>query len=358
MGKNKEKISFQELLELTDESALVSKTDAKGRITYVNRKFIEISEWSKKDLIGANHKIINSGYHPKEFWQEMYSTTVKQKKIWNKIVTNKSKTGKIYYVDTFIKAHFNRNGKLIGFTSVRQDVTNIFEAMNELNKKNAYLEHAAKILRHDMHSGINVYIPRGVASLERRLNQDVINELKLNAPIKLIKEGLEHTQKVYKGVKEFTNLVKPNSLLNKSECNLKNILKNYLDTTAYKDQVIIQELSTASVNESLFCTAIDNFIRNGLKYNDSDNKLVNIHMEGNYLCIEDNGRGMTPEDFELFSKPYTRKENQLEKGTGLGLNISLAILKEHGFEVSCQNLHTETEHGIITGTLIKIKLRE
>ena len=77
-----------------------------------------------------------------------------------------------------------------------------------MSQKEFDLEHAAKILRHDMHSGINTYIPRGLSSLKRRLSEDQIKELKIDAPLRMIEEGLTHTQKVYKGVKEFTNLVK------------------------------------------------------------------------------------------------------------------------------------------------------
>jgi hypothetical protein len=65
----------------------------------------------------------------------------------------------------------------------------------EIEKKNTYLEHAAKILRHDMHSGINTYMPRGLSSLERRLSEEQVKELKIDAPLKMIKEGLRHTQK-------------------------------------------------------------------------------------------------------------------------------------------------------------------
>ena len=88
----------------------------------------------------------------------------------------------------------------------------------------------------------------------------------------------------------------------------------------------------------MFCTAIDNFIRNGLKYNDSATKWIKIYLEasyhtGSYIVIEDNGRGITGEEFIELSKPYKRKEGQKESGTGLGLNISIEILKEHGFNV-------------------------
>jgi K+-sensing histidine kinase KdpD len=226
--------------------------------------------------------------------------------------------------------------ELEGFMSIRYDVSELVRKSNEIEKKNTYLEHAAKILRHDMHSGINTYIPRGVSSLERRLSEDDIKELKIEAPLKMIKEGLLHSQKVYKGVYEFTNLVKKDVVLNKEEYNLKSILENYLSTTSYKSQVKIDELVIADVNEPLFCTAVDNLIRNGLKYNDSDTKMVHIYMEKGSLVIQDNGRGLTQEEFNRLSKPYVRKEGQKEGGSGLGLNICLAILSEHGFSLKCQ----------------------
>jgi light-regulated signal transduction histidine kinase (bacteriophytochrome) len=208
-----------------------------------------------------------------------------------------------------------------------------------INKKNGYLEHAAKILRHDMHSGINTYIPRGVKSLERRVSDDMVKQLKIEAPLKMIKEGLSHTQKVYEGVFEFTNLVKKDAKLEKNKYDTKEILKNYLSSTAYKSNVILNDnLPVISVNKALFCTAIDNLIRNGLKYNDSSKKFVKVYEDNGYICVEDNGRGMTQEEFEYLSLPYKRKKDQKEQGSGLGLNICIAILEEHRFKVSSESM--------------------
>ena len=344
----KQRKSLKEVEKFIDAAALVSKTDAKGKITYVNKKFTEVSGWSLEEARGKDHYIVNSGVHDSKFWADMYRTTVLEKDIWNSIVTNKAKDGHLYYVDTFIKAEFTDN-KLSGFTSIRQDVTKIYESLAELDKKNTYLEHAAKIIRHDMHSGINTYIPRGISSLERRLTEDQIKELKIEMPLKMIKEGLIHTQKVYKGVYEFTNLVKADSELHKEKVNIKNILYSYLKTTSYLGQVELHDLIDFEVNEALFCTAVDNLIRNGLKYNDSDAKKVEIYMDNEMtLAIQDNGRGLTQEEFEALSKPYARKKDQKESGSGLGLNICVAILKEHGFSVSCEKNNI--------GTKIKIKL--
>lgn len=224
------------------------------------------------------------------------------------------------------------------------------KTIEKLENKNTYLEHAAKILRHDMHSGINVYLPRGVSSLERRLPKEIIKQYKLEQTIRLIREGLEHTQKIYKGVYEFTNLVKTDVKIDKKPLNIGVILRNYLALTAYKEQVVIDFLPEIPVNEPLFCTAIDNLIRNGLKYNDSENKLVVVYMfDDNHIAIQDNGRGMTSEEFLYLSKFSKRKEGQKEKGSGLGLGICVAILKEHGFTAECEKIDE--------GTRIKIKIK-
>jgi signal transduction histidine kinase len=272
----------------------------------------------------------------------MYKTTVQFKSIWNDTVVNQRKDGSHYIVKSWIMGNFDNRGKLIGFTSVRQDITKLLNSLKEVDRKNSYLEHAAKILRHDMHSGINTYIPRGLTSLKRRINDEKIKELRIESPIKLLEEGLHHAQKVYEGVKEFTNLVKDDVKIHKETYDLKNILDDYLRSTSYKDRVKIDELGKELVNRLLFCTAVDNLIRNGLKYNDHPTKLVEIYKENGDIIIRDNGRGMTPKEFEELKKPYVRKNNK-EKGTGLGLNICSAILGEHGFSLSCERVEEGTK---------------
>jgi len=218
----------------------------------------------------------------------------------------------------------------------------ILNQLKDIIKKNIYLEHAAKLIRHDMHSGINTYMPRGLHTLEKRITDDEAKNLKIDTSIRMIKEGLSHTQKVYKSVYEFTNLVKQNIVLEKSNVNLKDLLNRYLLTTSYKSSVLIDNLITTDVNETLFCNAIDNLIRNGLKYNSSETKLVKIYMEGDYLIVSDNGQGMTPEEFN-------KHINKTDTDSGIGLGISYSILNEHGFEMICEKVNG--------GTKLKIKLK-
>ena len=129
-----------------DASAIISVADSKGKITYVNQRFTDVSGYSLEEVIGKDHNIVNSGHHSKEFWTEMYKTVIVDKDIWNAVCTNRAKDGSLYYVDTFIKAKFDNN-KLVGFSSIRQDVTElkrkemeISNRMNAINRSNAVIE--------------------------------------------------------------------------------------------------------------------------------------------------------------------------------------------------------------------------
>ena len=210
--------------------------------------------------------------------------------------------------------------------------------LKDIAKKNTYLEHAARIIRHDMHSGINTYIPRGITSLEKRITPEEIQNLKIDAPLKMIKEGLNHTQKVYKSVYEFTNLVKQDVVLDKKDEDLTLLLRTYFDSTSYGNQVQINELPTLAVNPVLFSNAIDNLVKNGLKYNKNETKWVKIYQEAGSIVVQDNGTGLTQKQFEKISIDFlTRESKDLDKEiSGLGLNICQTILSEHGFTLTCE----------------------
>ena len=343
-----EKVNAQ--LAGISQSNLVVTLTIDGYIIKANDNFCKLVGCTEGDMIKKPHSaMVTPEYAKSKEYLEFWETLRSGKSItseFERVAKDGSKRW-LYGNYTPIK---NSNGEYDTVLKIATDVTAQHEAEEIVNQKNSYLEHAAKILRHDMHSGINTYMPRGLSSLRRRLNDEIIKELRIEAPLKMLDEGLKHTQKVYAGVKEFTNLVKEDVQLDTKAVDLKEILKNYLSSTSYSKQVVIDDLVTMDVNEALFCTAIDNLIRNGLKYNDSGTKTVMVFMEDdNTLCVQDNGRGMTQTEFENLSKPYIRKEEQKEGGSGLGLNICIAILKEHGFDITAEKCNP--------GTKLRIKLK-
>jgi diguanylate cyclase (GGDEF)-like protein/PAS domain S-box-containing protein len=113
-----------------DKHAIVAITDVKGKITYANTKFCEISGYSLEELIGQNHKILNSGYHPKGFFKDMYRQ-VASGNLWQKDVCNRAKNGSLYWVDTTILPSRGDDGKIQGYISIRTDITERKNAVQE-----------------------------------------------------------------------------------------------------------------------------------------------------------------------------------------------------------------------------------
>lgn len=316
-----------------DQSALVSKTDLNGSITYVNDNFIKISEYSKEELIGSNHNLIRHQDMGEEFCQNLWRS-IKGGETFRGIIKNRTKYGKEYYVDTTILPLLDLDQKVKEFLAVRYDVTELIHARDNAIEAEKTKDIFLANMSHEIRTPLNAIL--GFVDLLRRQEQSKENKKYLDtinssgqALLTIISDILDFAKlrsgkleivkqpfKLYKELKITFDLFEQSAEKKMIDYKLK--VESKLPNEVNADSVRINQIFA-------------NFLSNAIKFTPQGGQITtSICIEKEFLVIsvEDNGIGMNAEQqariftaFEQAEKTTTREHG----GTGLGLAISLKL---------------------------------
>ncbi len=367
---------LEQIRSALDQSAIVAITDHAGTITHVNDNFCTISKYARSELLGKNHRIINSGFHGSEFFIDLWKT-ISSGKTWSGEIRNRAKDGSFYWVHTTITS-FSEPGKAPhAYISIRYDITQrkkaeeqlrVYADKLELNNIelqtsiNAIKEREAQILVQDRLASIGLLAsslaheigtPLGVIRGRAEYLEMQVGEEKVKKTVEIIITQIDRVSKL---IRSLLNLARGERIQHSGKISLYEVVTEVIELLAHefrKNNIEVRnELNPEPPVEvkaesgplhqvllNLFINSV-HAIDSAKKVGRTDNHYIHISREDSekhiILKIADTGCGISPENMKNLFKPFfTTKE--IGVGTGLGLATSYRIMESWGGSIQVKS---------------------
>ena len=335
------KNELQQFVDALNESAIISKTDPEGKITYVNEMFCNMSGYSYEELIGHSHNIVRHPETPKELFKELWQT-IQSKKIFRGLIKNLKKDGGFYYVDVVIIPLLDIDSNISEYLAVRYNVTELIESRDRAIKAEKSKGEFLSNMSHELRTPLNSI--NGFASILQR----TVKDDKHLAYLQNIKDSSDHLIGLINDILDLSKLQsgkfsidyhnfdfyeKINLLIKRFDAQFINAeLKLKLDLDS--NTKIILKGDWLRISQ-----IITNLISNAIKFTPATKEIsLSASYENNILkiTVKDSGIGMSDETQKKIFKPFEQADSSTTRkygGTGLGLSIVSNLIEQMKGEI-------------------------
>lgn len=339
-----------------DESTIVTITNQKGVITFVNDKYCSISKYSKEELIGQYHYVNNPEYQLNKFIKNIWKT-IANGKVWKGDIKNRAKDGSYYWVNSTIVPFLDNEGKPYQYIAISSDITdqklakeNLNLALTTLEKTNKELDQFAYIVSHDLKAPL-----RAINNLAEWIVEDMPEmPQEVNANFGLLRGRILRMENLINGVLDYSRIGR--TKIEKQTTDLKKMLHQIVDSivpTEGFEIYIADNFPEIKIARILFQQIFSNLISNSVKYNDKPIGKIECLYESlpdfHQFAIKDNGPGIAEEYHEKVFKVFqTIEARDKKESTGIGLSIVQKIIEEAGGSIRIESTVGEGASFIFT----------
>ncbi len=329
-------------LEIIDKYVIVSQTDLEGIITNVSEAFCKVSGYTKDELVGRPHNIIRHEDMPKKIYENMWAT-IKSGKVWKGDLKNRAKDGSAYWVHATIEPNLNDQNEIIGYTAIRQDISDHkeLEAQHSIivqQSKSAAMGEMISMIAHQWRQPLQaVSLLAQKIPITKMLEGELSDEF-IEVTTADILSQLDYMSST---IDDFRNFFKPDKA--KENIHISKIIDQTIEFLSYMIKVDNIDMKVEVVDDVELHTftneivqALINIIKNArdvlIEKRDVDHRKIAVksYQEDSYCIIEitDNGGGIKEELLEKVFEPYFSTKTS-KNGTGLGLYMVKTIIENH-----------------------------
>jgi PAS domain S-box-containing protein len=355
---------LSEYKNAVDNTAIVSKTDKKGKITFVNDAFVKISGYATHELLGKNHNIVRHPDMPKEVFQQLWETIL-AKKIWQGQIKNRKKDGSSYYVQSTVVPILNNYDEIEEFLAIRLDVTDIVESNNKIRQADRAKSLFLANMSHEIRTPLNAII--GFAEV---LGKSDSLDTKSRKFANIIETSAHSLLGIINDILDMSKIESGNFDISAEAVDLSYVCEHVTELfsqRAFEKKIVLHydsDLLPACIKtdgvrlrqvlSNLISNAIKFTDENGAVYFETKTQTIDENEATITFIVKDTGIGIPEAKLQTIFDPFVQVDNESNKkyqGTGLGLNISYNIVKALGGHLQVKSVQGKGSEFFFTITV-------